>query len=115
MMPEDWREKLANAFGIDPSAAGAEEEVKPVEEKPFVQKGCLVVTIDRRRRAGKQVTLVSGFEGPDDQLEELARRLKEKCGAGGSAKDGEILVQGDFRDKVVATLQAMGYKAKRGN
>ena len=75
----------------------------------------LVVTLDRRNRGGKQVTLVSGFVGTADDLKELGRILKTRCGVGGSAKDGEITVQGDFRDKVVSILQQMGYVAKRGN
>ncbi|MDR2358819.1 MAG: translation initiation factor, partial [Prevotellaceae bacterium] len=73
------------------------------------------VTIDRRRRAGKQVTLVSGFMGNDGDLQTLAKTLKTQCGAGGTAKDGEILLQGDFRDRLVTWLNAAGYKAKRGN
>ena len=75
----------------------------------------LVVTIDRRQRAGKQVTLVSGFVGKQEDLAALGRILKTRCGVGGTAKDGQITVQGDFRDKVTALLQEMGYKAKRGN
>ena len=71
--------------------------------------------IDRRQRAGKQVTLVEGLVGTQEDLAALARTLKTRCGVGGSAKDGEITVQGDFRDKVVELLVGMGYNAKRGN
>ena len=78
-------------------------------------KQTLIVTIDRRQRAGKQVTLVSGFTGPAAELEALAKTLKNKCGVGGAAKEGQILIQGDFRDRVVALLLEAGYKAKRGN
>ena len=73
------------------------------------------MTIDRRCRAGKQVTLVSGFKGSDEDLKALGKTLKVKCGVGGTAKDGEITVQGDLRDKVTALLNSMGYNAKRGN
>lgn len=75
----------------------------------------LVVCIDRRNRGGKQVTLVKGFAGSETDLVALSKSLKTKCGTGGSAKDGEIVIQGDFRDKVVELLKSMGYGAKRGN
>lgn len=79
------------------------------------QKQRLLVGIDRRHRAGKQVTLVSGFVGKTTDLEELGKALKNKCGTGGAVKDGAILVQGDCREKVVTILQNMGYQAKRSN
>ena len=79
------------------------------------QKQKLVVAIDRRNRAGKQVTLVKGFVGSDEDLTALSKTLKNKCGAGGSAKDGEIIIQGDFREKVLTILTSLGYGAKRGN
>ena len=79
------------------------------------EKQKLIVRIDRRQRAGKQVTLVDGFVGSDEDLAALAKTLKIKCGVGGTAKDGEITIQGDLRDKVTALLLSMGYKAKRGN
>ena len=81
----------------------------------FLYKQKLIVGIDRRNRSGKQVTLVTGFIGRDDDLAALGKMLKSKCGTGGSAKDGEIIIQGDFRDRIVEILTAAGYKAKRGN
>ena len=94
-----------------------------VYEEPKVQepetlapaKQRLVVTIDRSGRAGKQVTLVKGFVGRGEDLAALGKTLKIKCGVGGTVKDGVITIQGDFRDKLTAMLQSMGYNAKKGN
>ena len=73
----------------------------------------LFVWRDSKSRKGKTVTLVKGFSGHTADLEKLARDLKTSCGTGGSAKDGEIIIQGDFRDKIVAWLTGKGYRAKK--
>lgn len=114
MADNDWKKRLGVVFSTNPDFKYEEEGFEETATlDPSGQN--LIVSIDRKGRAGKQVTLVSGFVGTADDLSELGRTLKVKCGVGGSAKDGEITIQGDFRDRVVNILKDMGYKAKRGN
>ena len=114
MADNDWKKRLGVVFSTNPDFHYVEEaEVQQETLEPSKQN--LIVSIDRKGRAGKQVTLVTGFIGSDDDLADLGRALKVKCGVGGSAKDGEITIQGDFRDRVVTLLKDMGYRAKRGN
>lgn len=95
-------------FNYEYEDDGAVETLEPSKQK-------LTVRIDRHARGGKQVTLVTGFVGTGDDLAELGKKLKSRCGVGGTAKDGEIIIQGDFRDKVIELLQADGYRTVRGN
>lgn len=114
MAENDWKSRLGVVYSTNPDfqyETAAEEEADTLP--PSKQR--LIVGIDRRNRGGKQVTLVSGFVGRADDLKELGRTLKTRLGVGGSAKDGEITIQGDFRDKVVEILKSLGYNAKRGN
>ena len=114
MADNNWKDRLGVVFSTNPDFQyTVKEEAEAATVEPSRQR--LIVGIDRRNRGGKQVTLVTGFRGSDEDLKELGRTLKVKLGVGGSAKDGEITVQGDFRDKVTALLKEMGYNAKRGN
>lgn len=114
MAENDWKKRLGVVYSTNPDFQYIEDNA-PEEETLPPAKQKLTVTIDRRRRAGKQVTLVSGFIGTEQDLAALGRTLKVKCGVGGSAGDGEIIIQGDVRDKVVSLLSGMGYNARRGN
>lgn len=114
MAENDWKQRLGVVYSTNPDFKYEQESVTE-EETLAPEKQKLTVSIDRRCRAGKQVTLVSGFVGSESDLKELGKTLKVKCGVGGTAKDGEITIQGDLRDKVTALLCDMGYRAKRGN
>ncbi len=95
-------------YSTDPDFSFEEEQSNKETLLPAQQK--LKVKLDSKRRAGKVVTLVDGFIGKEDDLEELGKKLKTFCGTGGSAKDGEIIVQGDQREKVFQWLVKNGYK-----
>lgn len=108
MKDNDWKKRLGVVFSTASDydyQTDTEEKVQTLEAK--VQK--LRVRIEKNGRGGKTVTIVSGFVGCEDDLKELGKVLKSKCGVGGSAKDGEVLVQGDFRQRVIEILRAMGY------
>lgn len=98
-------------YSTDPNAVHQEE----IEEIPALdnKQQKLYVSLDKKQRGGKKVTLVEGFLGHEDDVKELGKEIKKLCGVGGSVKDMEILVQGDFRDKVFAYLQKEGYQVKR--
>lgn len=85
----------------------------PEQETLPPAKQQLRISLDKKARAGKQVTLISGFTGTKDDLESLGKNLKISCGTGGSVKEGEIVLQGDFRDLVAKWLSSKGYNVKR--
>lgn len=114
-MTKKPKNKLNDFSGIMYSTDASFEfgSFEEIVDTPPPQQQQLRVQLDRKNRGGKAVTLISGFIGADEDLQALGKKLKSKCGVGGSAKDGEIMVQGDFREKVLALLLADGYKAKR--
>lgn len=103
------KDKL-NFYSTNPEFVWNDGEDDNVVETLPPQQQKLRVTLDRKQRKGKEVTLITGFVGTAEDLEDLGKLLKNKCGAGGSAKDGEIIVQGNHVDKVIGILVELGYK-----
>lgn len=99
-------------FSTDPDFK-FEEEKAEIENSPPPAKQALRVLLDRKQRAGKSVTLVTGFIGPEKDLEDLGKQLKSYCGTGGSVKDGEIIVQGDNREKIMQWLVKKGFTSSK--
>ncbi|MEQ8364138.1 MAG: translation initiation factor [Cyclobacteriaceae bacterium] len=93
-------------FGYSTSESHESETIAPAQQN-------LKVMLDKSGRAGKQVTLVKGFVGTSGDLDSLTKMLKTKCGVGGTTKEGEVIIQGDVREKVLALLIKEGYKAKK--
>jgi translation initiation factor 1 len=108
----DWKKRdgivfsTAESFEYQFGEEESQDTLPPSQQK-------LRVLLDKKARAGKQVTLIEGFVGSEEDLKELGKLLKNKCGVGGSTKDGEILIQGDHREKVLQVLTQAGYGAKK--
>ena len=108
MKKNDWKERLNVVYSTNPNFSyETEESVEPDTLPKNAQK--LRVRIEKNHRGGKTVTIVSGFIGNETDLKELGKILKTKCGVGGSAKDGELLIQGEFKEKVIELLKKEGY------
>lgn len=108
----DWKRREGVVYSTSNEFEYNQGDQSDAETLPASQQK-LKVHLDKKSRAGKQVTLVEGFIGTEDDLKELGKLLKNKCGVGGTAKDGEILIQGDHRDKVLQVLVQAGYGAKK--
>jgi translation initiation factor 1 len=111
-MAKDWKERLGVVYSTNPDFDYKKEQEEE-SETPEPKQQNLRIGLDKKQRKGKAVTLITGFVGTEDDLKELAKKLKTKCGVGGAAKDNEIIIQGNFRDKILALLLEDGYKAKK--
>ncbi|MBQ3152536.1 MAG: translation initiation factor [Bacteroidaceae bacterium] len=108
MKKNDWKERLNIVYSTNPDFVYYTDETAEEETLPkSAQK--LRVRIERNHRGGKSVTIVAGFTGAEADLKELGKLLKTKCGVGGTVKDGEIIVQGEFKEKIVELLKREGY------
>ena len=112
MADNDWKARLGMVYSTNPDFQYETEQDEGPGTLPPAQQEWRV-WLDRKQRAGKVVTLVRGFVGRDADLQELARLLKTKCGVGGAAKDGEVIIQGDHRDRIVDILTKSGYRCKK--
>lgn len=111
-MAKDWKDRLGMVYSTNPEFEYQYDKEKEMETlRP--EKQNLRVSRDKKKRKGKTVTLVSGFIGTETDLKELGKMLKSKCGVGGTDKGGEILIQGDFVDRIVELLKTDGYKVKK--
>jgi translation initiation factor 1 len=106
------KEKLDIVYSTNPNFQYQFEEDELIDTLPKNQQK-LYVSIDKKQRAGKEVTLVEGFIGTADDLKDLGKTLKNKCGVGGTVKDNEILIQGNFKDKIFDLLIKEGYHVKK--
>lgn len=112
MKNNDWKNRLGVLYSTNPDFQ-YEKEANEEEATLPVEKQALRISLDKRNRGGKTVTLITGFRGTSDDLMVLGKMLKVKCGVGGAAKDGEIIIQGDVRSKVLEILQKQGYVKSR--
>ena len=112
MKNSDWKDRLNVVYSTNPDYNyEMDDDEEQVTLEPPQQN--LRVQLDRKNRGGKVVTLITGFVGTENDLKDLGKLLKTKCGVGGSAKDGEMIIQGDFKQKIVELLKKEGYTKKK--
>ena len=108
MKNNDWKDRLNVVYSTNPNFQYESNEEEEQETLPQNQQK-LRVSMEKKGRGGKTVTLIRGFIGTEDDLKDLGKLLKTKCGVGGSVKDEEIIIQGDFKQRVIDLLKAEGY------
>jgi len=108
MKNNDWKERLNVVYSTNPDFKYENTEDKEIDT-PDKKQQKLRVSIEKKGRGGKTVTLVNRFIGTEDDLKELGKMLKTKCGVGGSVKDGEIIIQGEFKQRIIDLLKSEGY------
>ncbi|MDR0420653.1 MAG: translation initiation factor [Prevotellaceae bacterium] len=113
MKNNDWKSRLNVVYSTNPDYQYELQNADNERQTLPPQQQNLTVCLDKKQRKGKKVTLITGFIGTDEDLKNLGKELKTKCSAGGSIKDGEIIIQGDFCSKILELLTKAGYKAKR--
>ena len=111
-MAKKHQRRQGVVYSTDPNYQYTEAEESEADTLPIAQQ-TLKVQLDKKARGGKKVTLVTGFKGTERDLKELGKMLKSRCGVGGTAKAGEIIIQGDFVVKVLQILQDQGYPVKK--
>ena len=108
MKNNDWKDRLNIVYSTNPDFQYSTGENDDIETLPKQQQK-LRVSIEKNHRGGKTVTIIKNFVGKDEDIKELGRNLKTRCGVGGTTKDGEILIQGDFKERIIEILRKEGY------
>ena len=108
MKKNDWKDRLNIVYSTNPDFQYSTDENEETETLPKQQQK-LRVSIEKNHRGGKTVTIVKNFVGSDEEIKELGRLLKTRCGVGGTTKEGEILIQGEFKEKIIEILKKEGY------